>query len=92
VMIIMYALVFRTTIVDVLVIFRIIAGHETTREQVTLQVCGIRVDQAPEFACSTWTSYVGSFVHPHVGHHAFLVSSHLTFAHVSDHGCLRGIE
>jgi hypothetical protein len=44
VMIIMYALVFRNTIVDVLVIFRIIAGHETTREQVTLQVCGIRVD------------------------------------------------
>jgi hypothetical protein len=44
VMIIMYALVFSTTIVDVLVIFRIIAGDETTREQVTLQVCGIRVD------------------------------------------------
>jgi hypothetical protein len=44
VMIIMYALVFRTTIVDVLVIFRIIARHETMREQVTLQVCGIRVD------------------------------------------------
>jgi hypothetical protein len=43
-MIIMYALVYRTTIVDVLVIFRIIAGHETTRAQVTLQVCGIRVD------------------------------------------------
>jgi hypothetical protein len=37
-MIMMYALVFRTTIVDVLVIFRIIAGHETMREQVTLQV------------------------------------------------------
>jgi hypothetical protein len=44
VMIIMYALIFRNTIVDVLVIFRIIAEHETTREQVTLQVCGIRVD------------------------------------------------
>jgi hypothetical protein len=44
VMIIMYALVFKNTIVDVLVIFRIIAKHETTREQVTLQVCGIRVE------------------------------------------------
>jgi hypothetical protein len=62
------------------------------REQVTLQVCGIRVDQAPEFPGSTQTSYVGPLIHPHVDHRVFLVSSHLTFAHVSDHGCRRGIE
>ena len=54
-----------------------------------LQLSITRVDPGSEFACSTQTSYLGPVVQNHVGLRVFLVSSHSTFAHHDDHGCLR---
>jgi hypothetical protein len=81
---------------DVLIIFITyplsVAIHETTHEQVVLQLSGIRVDQAPQFASSTQTSYLSPVILNHVGRRRFQISSHDAFAHRDDHGRLRGIE
>jgi hypothetical protein len=65
------------------------AGHETAREQVSLQLSGIRVDPLPVFARSARTSYLVHVVPNHVGHRVSLVSNHPAFAHMDDHGRLR---
>src|SRR3954467_2488583 len=54
--------------------------HETTPEKGILQLSRIRVDPALEFACSTWTSYLGLVVPNHVRLGVFLIPSNSTFA------------
>src|SRR3954462_15301089 len=69
-----------------------VVTHETAPEQVILQLSRIRVDPALEFACSTWTSYLGLVVPNHVRLGVFLIPSKSTFAHPDDHGSLRGMH
>src|SRR4051812_40310536 len=62
-----------------------VVAYETVPEQVILQLSRIRVDPALEFACSTWTSYLGLVVPNHFRLGIFLIPSNSTFAHADDH-------
>src|SRR4051794_29556531 len=55
-----------------------VAAHETVPKQVIIQLSRIRVDPALEFACSTWTSYLGLVVLNHVRLRVFLIPSNST--------------
>jgi hypothetical protein len=87
-----FLIISRRRSMDVIIIFITyppsVAIHETTREQVALQLSGIRVDIALQFASVTQTFYLRLVILNHVVCRGFHISWHYAFIHRSDHGLL----